>query len=169
MFKKKANQSEMEIHNPSLLSDSIIQFIWEGGLPVYGDPAELILADNEKCHFIDDVKLLRQKNQITGYEGGSAGVSVRIMRGVSVRSASYKGRPIRQNVTEEISGRLYITSKRLIFNSLHQSFNKTVKTITAIQTYADALAIQFGSTNYILAMPHPAIAEKVVRKVIANQ
>lgn len=146
----------------SLLPEGVINEIWAGQLPVYADPPELMLSAGEKCHFIDNVSLLNERSR-TWYEGGTAGVSVRIAKGFTVRTSSSRGVPIKEFYTEETPGRLFITTKRLIFLSFRQNIERQWSRLTSIRTYTDAVALQFGNTNYIFVMPHPLIADRLIR------
>lgn len=62
-----------------------------------------------------DVECLEDKKR-TRYVGGSQGVSIRIMKGVSYRVGNHKGEKISEEYTQSIGrGDLYITTKNIIF------------------------------------------------------
>jgi len=155
--------SGQKIYSNSLLTADIISTIRDGDLPVLGTN-NIMLSPGEICHFIDRAILLKNKNVITGYKGGSAGVSVRVMKGVSIRSGQHRGTAVRQQVTEQFSGILYLTNKRVIFSS-SKGFDKALSSLTSMTPYTDGLGFQFGSSSYTLKTAYPDLATEVFRKI----
>ncbi len=76
----------------------------------------VILGEAETCVALSTGVAYIELRKSTHYEGGSAGVSVRIMRGVSLRSGRFAGRPVR-TVTPEVAdyGTLFVTDRRVLF------------------------------------------------------
>ncbi len=81
-----------------------------------GEVSGVILAESEKCVALSRGVQLMQLRKRTHYEGRSAGVSVRIMKGVSVRSGGFAGRPV-TTVSEEVGdiGTVFVTDRRVVF------------------------------------------------------
>lgn len=57
----------------------------------------------------------KDKNQVVGYTGKSAGASFRVAKGVTVRTGSSGGKPIRGTVRDHNYGDLIISNKRVVF------------------------------------------------------
>jgi hypothetical protein len=76
----------------------------------------VILGEAETCVALSRGVAYIELRKRTHYEGGSAGFSVRIMRGVSLRSGRFAGRPV-TTVTPEVSdyGTLFVTDRRILF------------------------------------------------------
>jgi hypothetical protein len=118
-------------------------------LPVYdsvhfNDGSHVILKKDEKIHLsaLSIVKELRTTSH--SYEGGSHGVSFRIMKGVSYRVGAHKGHvvPI-QSLVETSRGVLIITNKRLL---LHPAANNKpvsipINKIASYRCYSNGLEI----------------------------
>jgi hypothetical protein len=81
-----------------------------------GEVAGVILAESETCVGLSRGVQHMQLRKRTHYEGRSAGVSVRIMKGVSVRSGGFAGRPV-TTVSEEVGdlGTVFVTDRRVVF------------------------------------------------------
>ncbi len=75
-----------------------------------------ILGEEETCVALSPGVAYIELRKKTHYEGGSAGFSVRIMRGVSLRSGRFTGRPV-TTVTQEVAdyGTLFVTDRRVLF------------------------------------------------------
>ena len=86
-----------------------------------------------------------QKEQITGYTGGNAGVSIRVAKGVSVRTGSSRGRAVRQNVIKFNDGDYVVTNRRAVFVSRNDGFEYNLKKISVAKKIAsDAFIISQG-------------------------
>jgi hypothetical protein len=91
----------------------------------------------------------------TGYEGGSAGYSVRIAKGVSLRESAHRGHAVRKNINQYIPGRIYLTNKRIIFGALQDGFDKKLSKLTSITPISGGMQLQFGNTFFSLLTPMP--------------
>ncbi len=80
------------------------------------------------------------------YVGGSSGVSVRIMKGVSYRTGSTRGRsiPITEIVVVD-SGTLSITSKRVAFIGNRQNFASDWTKVLSASPMANGVAFSFSN------------------------
>lgn len=88
-----------------------------------------------------------EKVKTTGYSGKSAGVSVRVAKGLTVRTGGSGGNLIRQNIKEEFRGDYIITNKRIIFVSEKEGFEYKLNQITAVKLIdSESFYIQSGKT-----------------------
>ena len=102
----------------------------EGGHPQvrYDD---IFLQKDERLLFAVPAKTFIEKEQVVGYAGGNAGVSIRVAKGVSVRTGSNRGRTVRQNVMKFNDGDYVVTNKRIVFVSQNDGFEYNLKKISA--------------------------------------
>ena len=106
----------------------------------------VILQPGEQMIYATPAQTFTQKEQVVGYTGGSAGASVRVAKGLTIRSGSSRGTPIRQNVTKFNNGDYIVTTKRLLFLSQNESFEFRIEKITAFKIIAqDAFMIMQGN------------------------
>ena len=80
------------------------------------DRCPVILTKAEKVIWMyPNVECLEDKKR-TRYVGGSQGVSVRIVKGVSYRVGNHRGEKVQEEYTQSIGyGDLYVTTKNVIF------------------------------------------------------
>lgn len=102
----------------------------------------IFLQKDERLIYAVPARTFVEKEQVTGYTGGNAGVSVRIAKGVSVRTGSSKGKAVRQNIIKFNDGDYVLTNKRVVFVSKNDSFEYSLKKIsTAKKISSDAFII----------------------------
>lgn len=75
----------------------------------------------------------KDKEQVVGYTGKSAGASVRIAKGLTVRTGGSAGRPIRSDVRKFNVGDLLITNKRVLFVGKDDSFEFVAEKISTVK------------------------------------
>jgi hypothetical protein len=79
----------------------------------------------------------------THYEGGSHGVSLRIMRGVYYRTSSFKGYPVQTTQMVSVdTGLLGITTKHIYFAGPRKSFRIALNKIVSYTPYSDGVGVQ---------------------------
>ena len=126
----------------------------------------VILADSETCVALSHGVQHIGSRKSTHYEGRSAGVSVRIMKGVSVRSGGFAGRPV-TTVSSEIAdyGTIFITDQRVVFAGAREVVEVPLRKL------ADARA-EVGRLDLLVAnRPNPLeflLAEAYRAPVIAG-
>jgi hypothetical protein len=113
--------------------------------PVVNYP-NLFLKEGETIIYAVPAKTFLDKEQVVGYTGTSGGVSVRVAKGVSVRTGGGKGRPVRQEVRKYNEGDYIVTNMRIVFVSQNDGFEYDLKKISAIKPlYQDAFVIMCGN------------------------
>ncbi len=84
----------------------------------------------------------------THFEGGSQGVSVRIMKGVSYRVGAYRGNPVQAtNAVTVGSGPLAVTTKSIYFDTPGKSFRIPYAKIVTFHPYSDGFGVQRDAAN----------------------
>jgi len=105
----------------------------------------------------------------TTYHGGSSGVSVRVARGVYIRSSAFKGEPVRtEYLSEEGTGLLAVTNRAVYFYSPSKAFKILPKKIIAVEAFSDGISIMPDGANpkpRILKVDDPWFAANVITRL----
>lgn len=142
-----------------------------GGNLREGDPLPtvlghgLLLKSGEVCHYYAEAASVKVKTAVTGYTGGSSGVSVRIAKGASYRTGQSKSTPIRGTVQERHPGWLAITNTRVVFTSSQESFDKGIEKLSSINELEDGIVLQFGEKQYIIEAKEPRYIHQIIERV----
>lgn len=134
-------------------------------LPEVSSP-NMFLSDGEICHYCGQATLVKTKNVVVGYTGGSAGATIRIAKGVSFRTGSSKGMPVRGDVQEKTNGVLSISNKRVVFSSIKTSFDKKISSLSALTPYQDGIVFQFGSQQYPMESNEPQYIYEIITRIV---
>jgi hypothetical protein len=111
-------------------------------------PSQTLLQPDEKA-YAALLSTLRELKTV-GFEAGSAGVSLRIAKGVTVRSSATRGRAIK-GLVDVASGELVITNRRVIFAGDMKSVSMSLHSIVNITDYADGFALHDGRITRVFA------------------
>ncbi len=128
--------SKKELSRLRLLNE-----IQKGNLPIV--PAtNLVMQKGEAAYWAEPAILVEEKVVRRRYEGGSQGVSFRIMKGVSYRIGAHRGHIVSETGFVPVSdGELIITSKRIIFRGDGKAFAINLNKILDIQILTNGLQI----------------------------
>lgn len=84
----------------------------------------------------------------THYVGGSVGVSVRVAKGVYLRTAAFRGHPVQKTEMVHVdTGELVITNKHIFFQGGAGVVKMAVKKLAAVEPYADAIGFQLDTAT----------------------
>ena len=123
----------------------LLNEIQQGNMPTI-TVANLVTQKGEKVYWVEPVIMAEEKVIRRRYEGGSQGMSFRIMKGVSYRVGGHRG-----HITSEIGvvavseGEMVITSKRVVFRGDKKSFASKLDNILDIQLFTNGF--QFSENN----------------------
>lgn len=149
----------------------LLNALEKGSLPIINN-VSIVVQKNEVAHWQINATLLTPKTITTGYTGGSRGVSIRVMKGVSYRIGSSRSTPIRESVTIRNSGVLVVTNKRIIFAGSGKSFSIGYKQLLSFDPYSNGIGLQKESgTGYLVELPNFQSSEitfKVLELAINN-
>lgn len=88
------------------------------------------------------------KEKVVRYSGGSAGVSIRVAKGLTLHQGARRGTPIRENVRDFADGDLVITNNRVVFIAEKGSFEFKFEKLTACRiTAKNAFILQAGNKS----------------------
>lgn len=125
---------------------AMFHYIEQGGTLPTQMPVNVILQRGEVCHLSIPARLLEERVVSRQYVGGSQGVSVRIMKGVTYRVGQQRGHiETRSGIVPISNGYFNITNKRLVFSGNNKSVSSALNKLLDLQLYSDAL--QFSVTN----------------------
>lgn len=130
-------------------------------------PSGLILARGEACHISENIKIGKTKTVTTGRVTSHSGGSVRVAKGLSVRSGTSTSRTIRRDILDTVPGYLYVTNKRIVASSSKYNFDKPLSGLSSYTMYKDGFALQFGKDTFTILTREPVYVMTVLRTVIA--
>lgn len=164
---KKAQKERAAAQNRPFMEDSALTLIEQGGLPtIVGTP--LILEEGETAHYYAPAVRSVTKTRVVGHTGGGAGVSVRVAKGVSVRTGGGSSQNVRGDVTDEFTGAVVLTNRRLVFIHNQSGFECRLASVSAVTTAAGSVLIQAGSKSYQVTVARTDLFETVLRSVMGQ-
>jgi hypothetical protein len=111
------------------------RFTFNGNLPVNLQKGEKIVWAFPRTDYLED-KTRRV------YVGRSAGVSVRIAKGVYYHTSAFKGQPVERTERQHVDvGWLVLTNKNLYFTGPLKSVRIPYQKIVSFQTFSDGLGL----------------------------
>lgn len=141
MYKKIRNANRA---NPYV---DITPYELQMGFPIVSYP-NFFPQMEEVIVYVAPANTFVDKEQVVGYTGRSAGVSVRVAKGVSLRTGGSGGKPIRSNVRKYHFGDLIITNKRILFIGKDDRFEFAINKISAIKMLdRTSFIIQSGKSS----------------------
>lgn len=113
----------------------------ESGAPLpTGSASGLILQKGEICHLSLPAILVEERVVSRNYQGGSRGVSLRLVKGVSFRVGQQRGQMVSQSGIVPISeGYFVVTNKRLVFSGDRKSVTTPLDKLVDLHVFADGL------------------------------
>lgn len=130
-------------------------------LPVV-NPISVILRPGKICHYQESASVLQVKNEVVGHTSGSAGVSVRVAKGLTLHSGGSRDYAIRQAVSHLHPGLFTIMNQRFIMTG-EKGFDHPLSKLTAMTPYNgyEGITLQFGRSVYTVIMDEPYIVPKI--------
>ncbi len=162
--------AEIEAKNES--RKLIILQIQNNQLPVF-EVAGLTLQRNEVVHWQQPCFEMAERVVKREYVGGSKGVSVRVMKGLSVSFGKQRGKFESETGVVQIStGDFIVTNKRLIYTSNKKSFSHHHEKIISITHFEDGIGVvtptgTMRTIGYYKSENQPVI-EAIIKAVQRN-
>ena len=105
-------------------------------------------SPNELIVFACPANVFKDKEQVVGYQSKSTGASVRVAKGLYMRSGGSTSSAIRAEVRKYYDGDLIITNKRVVFIGKDESFECPVEKITATKLLSrNSFVLQYGAKS----------------------
>jgi len=155
-----------------LVKGAILRDLQEGSprnrLTISGGVPFLLRKSEELVWVFQDVPYHTMKERVQ-YVGGSTGVSVRVARGVYLRTGGYKGERVStQSLELQDVGLLGITTKHLYFKGLHKGFRIALSKLVSIERFSDGIGILKDGANpkpQIFAVDDPWFAANLLAQL----
>lgn len=137
--------NEIQSSKKELARLRLLNEIQQGNMPTI-QVTNFVMQKDEKAYWIEPAILAEEKVLRRRFEGGSHGVSFRIMKGVSYRIGGFRGHSVSETGVVAVSnGDLILTSKRIIFRGDKKSFAVKLDKLLDTQLFTDGL--QFSENN----------------------
>ncbi len=105
-------------------------------------------SGNELLVFACPANVFKDREQIIGYQCKSTGASVRVAKGLYMRSGGSTSSAVRAEVRKYYNGDLIITNKRIVFIGKDESFECPVEKITATKLLSkNGFVLQYGAKS----------------------
>ena len=111
------------------------------------------LQNGEVVYYQGNAYAAKKKTAVVGKTGGGAGVSVRVAKGVSVRTGTGASQNIRGTVTDKYEGVFTITNQRIIMMAPMYGFELDLRKLSGVIQYQDALEFYEGASKSHLVIP----------------
>jgi hypothetical protein len=130
---------------PGLMNRLVVAMINDGRLPLVDD-SRLPVHAGEVVHAELQAALMKYV-PIHEYRGGSRGVSIRIMKGVSYRTGAQRGHIVTVGTQLQVAdaGTLTVTSERVVFAGRVKTLTFLLKNLVSLEVFEDGL--QLGVSN----------------------
>jgi len=116
-------------------------------------PSKAIIKPDEKAYAAILADLMEV--QTVGYSGSTAGVSLRIVKGITVRTGGIRGKAVKSMVSAA-SGELVITDNRVLFSGDRKSFAIPLSQLLSATNYSDGFGFSDNKRTYTLTTANDA-------------
>lgn len=110
-------------------------------------PSQALVKAGEKAY--GAVKASLQEVKTVGYSAGTTGMSVRVAKGVTLRTSGTRGKAVKGMVSVA-TGELVITDKRVIFSGDQKFFAIPLDDLLGTTNYSDGFGFSDSKTTYTL-------------------
>uniref|UniRef100_UPI0022E66B21 hypothetical protein n=1 Tax=Enterocloster aldenensis TaxID=358742 RepID=UPI0022E66B21 len=152
--KKAVQDKEQEI--------KVIQTFNAGNIP-HIETNLIILKKGEFASFESPAYMSITKNKLVGSKGSGGGVSVRVAKGLYVRSGSSGSRKIYKDVEETYPGTFIVTNKRMVFLNPQKGFEITYPKLTSVYSDGNSLSLQSQSKGYNVSVSTPSVVAALIQ------
>ena len=110
-------------------------------------PSQALIKSGEKAY--GSIAADLQEVQTVGFSAGTSGISVRVAKGVTLRTSGTRGKAVKGMVSVA-SGELVITDKRVVFAGDRKSFSIQLEDLLNTTNYTDGFGFNDNKTTYTL-------------------
>lgn len=128
----------------------------------------LLLKQSEIAYIEQPATLNITENKVVGTTGRSSGVSMRVAKGMYVRTGGSGGRKIYDDVTTTYNGILSVTNQRISFMQERKAFEIQLSKLTNTTSDDNTLVLQQGNKSYVLLTDDADVIEHLIRKLCRN-
>lgn len=106
------------------------------------------------------------KNKLVGSTGSSGGMSVKVAKGIYLRSGSGESKKIYKNITDRYFGNLIITNQRIVFINSQKGFEILYQNLTGVSSSGKDLIVQSKNKSYVVFADTPDVYVELIRAVV---
>lgn len=128
----------------------------------------LLLKQSEIAYIEQPATLTITENKVVGTTGRSSGVSMRIAKGMYVRTGGSGGRKIYDDVTTTYDGILSVTNQRISFMQERKAFEIQLSKLTNTTSDDNTLVLQQRNKSYALLTDDADVIEHLIRRLCRN-
>lgn len=160
---------DLAAHGALAAQLAIAERHWEaehGPLPVV--EADILLGRGEVCHWSAQCGLSQMKRVTVGVSYGGPVATIRIMKGLSWRMASYRGaRETEVQLVALDQGTVYFTNRRIVFNGALRNVVIKLERILDFHGYRDALHVEqaTGISPYFMLSGDPVVPHRILGRL----
>lgn len=110
-------------------------------------PSQVLIQAGEKAYGACHASLKEVKT--VGFSAGTQGVSVRVAKGVTLRTSGTRGKAVKGLVSVS-TGELVITDRRIVFSGDRKSFAIPLEDLLGTTNYADGFGFSDSKSSYTL-------------------
>ncbi|WP_313583976.1 hypothetical protein [Lacrimispora sp.] len=158
------NKSIRQTIREKKANEAAIQSLRAGNIPRL-DTSSLILKEGEFSSFECDTYTSTVKNKLVGSTGSGGGVSVKVVKGLYLRSGTFGSRRIYKDVVEKYHGKFIVTNKRLVFLNSDKGFEIPYPKLTSVYSSGDTLNIQSQNKSFGVYLSSPEIIEELIKAI----
>lgn len=145
--------------------DDLEAFKTYGKLPRLTN-SPVILVNDEQAVYACRAERVETKNRRLGTTGGGVGGSIRVAKGVSIRTGGTGSKSIYGDVEMVHGGEFVVTTDRIVFVASSRAYEEKLADISAISVDGDCLTIMAGNSNYAMRMPYPEYPCEIIKHCI---
>lgn len=145
--------------------EDIDAFLAYGKLPRL-ENSPVILANGEQAVFACRAERVETKNRRVGTTGGGVGGSIRVAKGVHIRTGGTGSKTVYGDVEMVHGGEFVVTTARIVFIANSRAYEEKLADISAISVDSGCLSIMAGKDSYAMRMPHPEYPCEIIKHCI---
>lgn len=118
----------------------------------------VILEHGERAVYACAAERVETKNRKLGTTGSGGGASIRVTKGVRVRTGSAGSKSVYGDVEMVHDGEFVVTTSRIVFVANSRAFEEKLSSISAVSVDDGCLTIMTAKNSYAMRMPlaeHP--------------
>ena len=154
-------------HGIHITQEAIDNFKAYGTLPQV-ENCPVILTKGEQAVYACRADRIETKNRRLGTTGGGAGASIRIAKGVRIRTGGTGSKAVYGDVEMIHSGEFVVTTDRIVFVAASRAYEEKLSNVSAVSVDGGCLAIMTAKDNYAMRMPFPEYACDIIKHCVNN-
>lgn len=150
-----------------LSQEALDAFTTYGTLPQV-ENSPVILADGEQAVYACRAQRVETKNRRLGTAGSGAGASIRVAKGVSIRTGGTGSKSVYGDVEMVHAGEFVVTTARIVFVANSRAFEEKLSNISAVSVDGGCLAVMTSKESFTLRMPAPNYPCDIIKHCIKS-